>query len=126
LAEPIQQTENGRNVEIRVAAGEVVAGDAEEVEGLMTISTAAVVIMVVKIEIIEVEAVAMMMMVVGEEGVVAVITTDMMVTVADMADPQVEDMEMDPSVQVDHQRTAFLLPHLQVVLRCVRYPSLSG
>ena len=108
-------------MEICVAAGEVAAGDAEEVEGLMMISTVAVAIMAVKIVIIEVEVVVMMMMVVGEVDVVAVITTDMMVTVADMADPQVEDMEMDPSVQVDHRDMAFLLPYLRVVLRCVRY-----
>ena len=112
-------------MEIRVAAGEVVVEGAEEVEGRMMISTAAVAIMAVKIEIIEAEVVVMMMMVVGEEGVVAAITTDMTVIVADMVVPQVEDMEMDP-VQVDHRGMAFLLLYLRVVLRCVRYPSLSG
>ena len=114
-------------MEICVAAGEVVAGGAEEVEEvLMMILTAAVAIMAVKIAIIEVEVVAMMMMVAGEEGVVAVITIDMMVTAAGMADLQVEGMEMDPSAQVDHRGMAYLLPHLRVVLRCVRYLFLSG
>jgi hypothetical protein len=110
-------------MDIHVAAGEVVAGDAEEVEGLIIISTAAVVIMAIDHRgrgghYDDGGG--------GQGGMVGGITTDMMVTVADMADPQVEDMEMDPSVQVDHRRTAFLLPHLQVVLRWVCYPSLSG
>lgn len=104
-----------------VAAGEVVAGGAEEVEGLMMSSTAGVAIMAVKIAIIEVEVVVMMMMVAGEGAVLAVITNDMMVTEADMADPQVEGMEMDPSDQVDHRGMAYLLPYLLVVLRCVCY-----
>jgi hypothetical protein len=90
------------------------------------ISTTAVVIMAVKIVITEVEVIVMTMVVVGEEGVVGGITTDMMVTVANMADPQVEGMEMDPSVQVHHRGMAFLLQHLQVVLWCVCYSSLSG
>ena len=102
------------------------AGGAEEVEGLMMISTAVVAIMAVKIVIIEVEVVVMMMMVVGE-GVLVVITTDMMVTAAGMADPQVEGTEMDLLAQVDHRATAYLLPYLPVaLLRCVRYPLLSG
>ena len=114
-------------MEVRVAAGEVVAGGAEEVEGPMMISTAAVTIMDVKIAIIEVEVVVMMMVAVGEEGAVGVvvITTDMMVTVADMADPQVEGTETDLSVLVDHLGMAFLLPYHRVVLRCVRYPFLT-
>jgi hypothetical protein len=83
-------------MEIRVTAGEVVSGDAEEVEGLIMISTAAVVIMAIdhrgrggRYD----DGGG------GQGGVVGGITTDMMVTVADMADPQVEGMEMDPSVQ---------------------------
>ena len=91
----VSQIGNGKIVEICVAAGEVVAGGAEEVEDLTMISTAAVVTMAVKIATIEVEVADMMMMVVGEVGVV-VITTDMMVTAADIAALQAEGMEMDP------------------------------
>ena len=85
-----QKIENGKIVELCVAAvGDVVAGSADSEDvGLMMLSKAAVAIMTA---IIEVEvAVMMMMMVVGEEGVLAVVTTDMMVlTAADIADSQV-------------------------------------
>jgi hypothetical protein len=103
--------ENGKIVETCVAGGEVVAGAVEEVEDLTMVSIAAVAIMVVKIATTEVEVVVMMMTVVGEEDVV-VIATDMTVTAADIVAPQVEDMEMDPSAQVDLRGMAYLLPHL--------------
>jgi len=121
------QIENGKIVEICAAVVEVVAGGAEEVEDLMTILTAAVAIMPVKIATIEVGVVVMTMMVVREEGVLAATTTDTMATAADMEDPQVEGTEMDPPAQVDHRGMAYLLPHLYlvVVLRYVSSISLA-
>ena len=125
------QIENGKIVEICVvAAVGAEAGAAEEVEDLMMISTAAVATMAVKIATmaIEVEAVDMMMMLVREEGVLAATTTGTMVTAADMADPQVEAMEMDLPVQVDHRGMVYLLPHLYpvVVLRYVHFAFFGG
>ena len=113
-------------MEICVAAGEVVAGGAEEVEGLTMISIAAVAIMAVKTATIEV-VVVMMVMVVGEEGVV-VIVTDMIATAADIVAPQVEDMEMDLSAPVDLWGMAYHLPHLYpaVALWYVCYAFLGG
>ena len=122
------QIENGKIVEICVvAAVGAEAGAVEEVEDLMMISTAVVATMAVKIAImaIEVEAVDMMMMLVREEGVLAATTTGTMVTAAD---PQVEAMEMDLPVQVDHRGMVYLLPHLYpvVVLRYVHFAFFGG
>lgn len=112
----MNKIEIGKIVEICVAVGEAAAGGAEEVADLMMNSTAVVAIMAVKIATIEVEAVVMMMMVVVEEDVLAATMTDTMVTEADMADPQVEDMEMDPPAQVDNRGMAYLLPRLYLVV----------
>jgi hypothetical protein len=114
----VSQIENGKIVEICVAAGEVVVGGAEEVEDLMMILIAA--IMAVKIATIGVEVVVMMMMVAREEVVLAATTTDTMVTAAHMEDPQGVRTEMDPPAQVDHRGTAYLLPHRYPVVG-VRY-----
>ena len=121
-------TGSGKIVEICVAAVEVVAGVAEEVEDLMMILTAAAVIMAVKIVTIEVEVVVMMMMVVRGGDVLAGTTTDMIVIVGDMENPQVEGTDVDPPAQVDHRGMAYLLRHLYpvVVVRYVCYTFLHG